>query len=513
MENIVIVSQAFHHLEKCVLLKNKILKDSIIFNFHQDKAKLSSLKRLFNHQYIKHFETPEKIDFNDIQNIKAFVFLSFSPHLSFIKFIYQIRKAGKKIIFFQDNHQFSIHQGSVNSIIFSPHLIVTASESEKKYLIDNELHPRSNIVSEGWLFNRQFDESKSINKDLKEKKLLIVFTAPIEITLGSSETQAKRVDILLWVRKNFSDYQIIIKLHPHEDNYQFMSQIKNLGLSLSILASQSSISQAIESAEIIVSSNESQAPLDVLSQDINKRLLIYFYKKENFIKNKASIYNADLGKSRIQIGEIDSSNKKQICDFYLGLNKNAYREIETHITNLILDNSSSDSDSMLEIYLWLYIYGHKKLILSFLENQQSKRYKNLQCLLLNKDFNLIQLKEDFIENTSRDPLSIILVRYYLSKSDIVKTELDYIVRYFFKESLFQYFFRDLIRLNNLVTYKISDSYFQSNYKNLIENIKYMYISKFKPSKIFFSLLKKIYDLKIFSISSVCFYISDRILRI
>ncbi|MDA9141057.1 hypothetical protein N9O22_03775 [Gammaproteobacteria bacterium] len=513
MENIIIVSQAFHHLEKCISLKNKVLKDSVIYNFHQDKAKLSSLRMIFNQEYIKHFDTPEIIDFDHIQNVKAFVFLSFSPHLSFIKFIYQIRKAGKKIIFFQDNHQFSIHQGSVNSMIFSPHLIVTASESEKKYLIDNGLHSRSTIVCEGWLFKRPFEESKSINKDLKEKKILIVFAAPIEITLGSSETQAKRADILLWISKNFPDYQIIIKLHPHEDNHQFMLHIKNLGLSLSILPSQSSINQAIESAEIIVSSNESQAPLDVLSQDINKRLLIYCYKKENFIKNKTSIYNADIGKSRIQIGEIESSNKKQICDFYLGLNKNAYSEIEKHITNLILDNSSSDFDSMLEIYLWLYIYGHEKLILSFLENQQLKKYKNLKCLLLNKDFNLIQLKEDFVKNTSRDPLSIILVRHYLSKSHIVKTELDYIVKYFFKESLFQYFFRDLIRLNNLVTYKISDSYFQSNYKNLIENIKYMYISKFKPSKIFFSLLQKIYYRKIFSISSVCFYISDRILRI
>ena len=85
---------------------------------HEDKEKLSSLKRSFNQAYIKHFDTPKKIDFKDIKNVKVFVFFSFSPHLSFIEFIYQIRKAGKKIVFIQDNHQFSIHQGSVNSIIF-----------------------------------------------------------------------------------------------------------------------------------------------------------------------------------------------------------------------------------------------------------------------------------------------------------------------------------------------------------------------------------------------------------
>ena len=123
MENYVIVSQAFHHLEKSVSLRNKVFKDSVIFNFHQDKEKLSFLKRSFNQGYIKHFDTPEKIEFDAIKNVKAFIFLSFSPHLSFIEFIYQIRKAGKKIIFFQDNHQFSIHQGTVNSMIFKSDLI------------------------------------------------------------------------------------------------------------------------------------------------------------------------------------------------------------------------------------------------------------------------------------------------------------------------------------------------------------------------------------------------------
>lgn len=513
MEKIVIVSQAFHHLEKSILLKNNVVKDSLIFNFHQDKEKLSSLKRSFNQSYIKHFDTPKKIDFKDIKNVKVFVFFSFSPHLSFIEFIYQIRKAGKKIVFIQDNHQFSIHQGSVNSIIFKSDLIVTASDSEKKYLIDNELHPKSNIVSEGWLFRDIYEGLKITNKNQIEKKILIVFTAPIEITLGSSEMQAYRMDILRWVSRNFRDYQIIVKLHPHEDYRRFESIIKNLAFSISILSSQSSISQAIESAEIIVSSNESQAPLDVISQYINKRLILYFYKKQNFLKNKVSIYDSHLENPKIQIGEIEYSYKKQIKDLYLELNENAYAAIENQIYNLIVNDKSSDSDSIIEIYLWLYIYGQKKLVLSFLEDQQSKKYKNLQNLLLKKDFNLLQLKKDFTENTMRDPLSIILVRHYLSKSHILKTDLDYIVKYFFKESLFQYFFRDLIRLNNLVSFQISNTYFQANYKNLIENIEYMYILKFKFSKIFFNLLKKIYSKKIFLVSSVSFYISDKILRI
>ena len=55
MANVGIVSQAFHHLEKSILLKEKVLKDSVIFNFYQDKEKLSSLKRSFNQEYISKF--------------------------------------------------------------------------------------------------------------------------------------------------------------------------------------------------------------------------------------------------------------------------------------------------------------------------------------------------------------------------------------------------------------------------------------------------------------------------
>ena len=37
MENVIILSQAFHHLEKSILLKEKVLNDSLIFNFHQNQ--------------------------------------------------------------------------------------------------------------------------------------------------------------------------------------------------------------------------------------------------------------------------------------------------------------------------------------------------------------------------------------------------------------------------------------------------------------------------------------------
>ena len=53
MENVIILSQAFHHLEKSILFKEKVLKDSLIFNFVQNQEKLLSLKKSFNQEFIK----------------------------------------------------------------------------------------------------------------------------------------------------------------------------------------------------------------------------------------------------------------------------------------------------------------------------------------------------------------------------------------------------------------------------------------------------------------------------
>ena len=111
---VMIISQAFHHLEKSILLKNTVLKDSVILNFYQDKEKLSSLKGSFNQEYIHHLDTPEKIESDLIKNVKGVLGVSLSPHLSYIKLIDQIRRGGKKIVLIRENHQDSIHQGSVN---------------------------------------------------------------------------------------------------------------------------------------------------------------------------------------------------------------------------------------------------------------------------------------------------------------------------------------------------------------------------------------------------------------
>ena len=131
--NIVIISQALHHLEKSIFIKEKLFKNARILNFYQDKKKLGTHRRNFNKEYIKHYNRFDELDLKDLLKIKIFVFLSFSPTLQLIELIKKIRLNKKHIVLIQDNHQFSVHRGSINSIILRPDLIIAASESEKKY--------------------------------------------------------------------------------------------------------------------------------------------------------------------------------------------------------------------------------------------------------------------------------------------------------------------------------------------------------------------------------------------
>ena len=68
---------------------------------------------------------------------------------------------------------------------------------------------------------------------------------------------------------------------------------------------------------------------------------------------------------------MEYSNKRDIHNLYLDHTENAYEEVKKQILKVTSDDKSYDPNSLLEIYLWLYIYGDKKKpILEFLENQQ-----------------------------------------------------------------------------------------------------------------------------------------------
>ena len=464
----------------------------------------------FESNLIEHYRNFDQLDFRRFREVEIFIFFSFSPTFPLLKIYKKIKESNKKIILIQDNHQFSVHKGSVNSIILRPDLVITASDSERKYLIEN-LGLRNNCISsQGWLFqnNKSISNEKPISLN---KKILIAFAAPPSITPLSEETYLLRKEIILWVTKNFPTCNLLIKLHPHEDQGSFRKFIKRYTLNHILLSSQSPIKEAISGSEIVICSNESQIALDVISTDISKRLIIYRFKKNNFLSNEISAEPKSLFKnSDFEISELGIQEKNNIAENYLSLDHSAEDIIKDRLDKLYLQENNMHAN--VDIFLWLFIYGKNNDLINFLQSNKSDNYRNLHNLILNKSFNLEQLNDDFQDTWIRDPLCIILIRHYLHKKVIDKASVEIITKDFFSIYIFQFFFRDFIRFYNLINAKGLLRLFDKKYHNLVNKIEDLYINKFRPFRIFFSVLKIIYSLKIKILSAFIFRLSDAILR-
>jgi len=510
--NVVIISQAMHHLEKSIFIRERVFKNAKILNFHQNITKLKSIEETFEEDDIEHFASFDQLDFGSLEGIEILIFFSFSPTLPLIEFIKKIREYGKKIVLFQDNHQFSIHKGSFNSAILRPDLIIAASDLEKKFLKENLLFDEEAIISSGWLFQESNEKLESkIDKD-KTKKILIVFSAPFSIALLSDETYTLRKEIIFWAIRNFPDHDLLIKLHPHENSTIFKNFIKKYNINYSLLPSQGSINEAILLGDIIVCSNISQSPLDVISTDIEKRLILYYFKTNNFLLEQDQINDKKSFSTGNPFGiyETKLSQRKKIKEEHLKLDQNVFENIKERITKFPDDINSRHSE--LDILLWLFIYGKSSYITDFLQVHQSKKYKNLCNLILNKEFDLHALSQDFFDPRIKDPLSIIIIRYYLNKKDIKKINIDIISKNFFSTYVFAFFFRDFIRFTNLINAKGLSDALDIRYLELIQKIENFYAFKFIFFKLFFFILRKVYSSKIKFLSLCLFLISDRILR-
>ena len=513
LKKAVIISQALHHLEKSILLKEKVILNAEIINLHANKLKLQSLQNDFNEKFIKHLNNFEEIDIEEFEDCNLCIFFSFSPTLSMVQFIKKIKLAGKKIVLIQDNHQFTVHNGAANSIIFKPDLIITASDAEKVYIDKNMFFEDIKVISNGWLFNKQSKNSQNSKSSDNEKKILIAFSAPSEITLVSNETYESRYKIISWVNKAFPEYSAVVKLHPHEDLTSFNSFFENKELIFSLLPSQTSIKKVIFESQIIVASNESQISLDVICDDIDKKIILYSYKKENFLTDDIEIFSnaPSLNQLNIKIGKLNLNSRKKIRDIHLNCDEHIFFKTARDLSEL--DRSKKDNNSMIDIYLWLYIYGYKTYIIEFLESQKSDRYKNLLDLLKKKKCDFFKLDQQFSSQSTRDPLCIILIRHFLYVKNIEKKDFTFITERFFEEYLVQFFFKDLMRFQNLILSTNLSISMETKYENLLANIEVLYISKFKYFRIFFKLLKKIYALRIKYLNLFILSISDRIFRI
>lgn len=508
--NVLIISQAFHHLEKSIFLKKKIFKEAKILNIYPIISKLRSIKELLGDGDIEHYQSFDDLNFDSFKTVEIFIFFSFSPTLPQIEFVKKIRESKKKIVLIQDNHQFSIHNGVYNSAILEPDLIIAASEAERKFFIEKLHFNKEIVLSYGWLF-------QNINQGLKDKKeaaqkILIVFSAPFNITLNSDETYIIRKKIIDWVVKNFPDYKLLIKIHPHENPKIFQNFMNRLKINFELLSSQSSINEAISLSDIIVCSILSQSPLDAITQDIDKRLILYYLSKTNFLLEQNLLtYEDECSHDQFGIFETSILQRKAIKERHLNLEQGAFEKILGRVSNILVDKKTNNTE--LGAMLWLFIYKKPSYVIDFLKNHKSQKYKNLSNLIFNKEFDLKKLSQDFYNPREKDPLSIIIIRYYLNKKYVSAANIDMISKNFFSVHVFTFFFRDFIRFTNLLNAKALAHCLDPVYLELSQKIENFYVFKLKFFSLFFYVQKKVYAARIRFISMLFFYISDKILRI
>lgn len=512
---VALFSQALHHLEKSILLREKIFQNSKIYNIHQNSQKLSSITSFFSDPFIEHHLSLDNINAKNLLTLEAAVFFSFSPTLEMVSFLQKLRDQKIKIILIQDNHQFSIHLGSVNSALLRADIVIAASQFEEKFLLNNFKSTELKVIYGGWLFKKDFSNKPKIIHAAAEKTILFAFSAPAGIALSANETYSNRIEIMQWIKKKYPHHKPIIKLHPHEDERIFLNFLKNSKLDerkCDFLPTQTMIADSIALSEIIVCSNESQIALDVISFDEKKKLFLYFYKKDNFLINELELVSQknEFSDSDLKIGKLSHEIQDLIASSHLEFNPQVYKDV-SHKIKYLLDSPTEMLDG-LDTMLWLYVYGKERKVIKFLKNYHCQKYNNLLNLLIGKNYNLQKLHEDFNNQYLKDPLSIIILRKFISNNTLSIDDLGYLNTNFLKEYLLQFFFKDSLRLSNYLKAKGINASFASEYKNLINNIEALYISKSIFFKFLFLFLRTIYTLRIGLLSKFFFKFSDFIFK-
>ena len=142
------------------------------------------------------------------------------------------------------------------------------------------------------------------------------------------------------------------------------------------------------------------------------RDFLYYFKNKIFADESLTSEKLFLDDGKeLSVCEINEAKKEKINELYLSLNENSIDFARNKLINLA--NTTIASDSELEILLWLFVYGDKMPLFDYLRSSNLTKHKNLLKIMLNEDFSLEGLNSDFQDPRIKDPLCLILIRYYL----------------------------------------------------------------------------------------------------
>ena len=505
-KKILVICQSHHQLEKGLYIQ-KVIPSTVDVVFINQKLNLSSKVLLENVNSYKSFEPlSSKIDEYD-----KFIFFSMVPSQQLFALIQNIRRAKKIIIAIQETHQLSMHLGVVNNLIFSVDIIFAASDLEKKTL--DQLQPNAKIYSIGWLFQNGYKEFISAlyqPSNLKEitDHALIIFSAPTNITASSKESFRVRKNILHFLNKKYQNLKLIIKLHPLENKSLFKEYARiNCIENISFAEENQSLFSLSKNASVIVTSNETQAFIDLIEDD--REFILYELGKENFISHYF--------RSCLDITEINGvkfysllKHSNNIAGF-----KDLYCKSDGEAINYFLEiiqqqTKAGIHNDKMEIAAWNYVYGLSSDFKKIINCESSALASNLKKIFDSQEtFDLRKLDKALNSLPKRTAITLILLKLFVDNDKIQTSLLKDFTELMFNPHIIQYFAIDSIRFEFYLRNKGLAQCIPFESNSLLDVTKASFSKKSIIMNTLFIIEKSVKDLRSGPIRRFAYYLIDR----
>jgi len=505
-KKILVICQSHHQLEKGLYIQ-KVIPSTVDVVFINQKLNLSSKVLLENVNSYKSFEPlSSKIDEYD-----KFIFFSMVPSQQLFALIQNIRRAKKIIIAIQETHQLSMHLGVVNNLIFSVDIIFAASDLEKKTL--DQLQPNAKIYSIGWLFQNGYKEFISAlyqPSNLKEitNHALIIFSAPTNITTSSKESFRVRKNILHFLNKKYQNLKLIIKLHPLENKSLFKEYARiNCIENISFAEENQSLFSLSKNASVIVTSNETQAFIDLIEDD--REFILYELGKENFISHYF--------RSCLDITEINGvkfysllKHSNNIAGF-----KDLYCKSDGEAINYFLEiiqqqTKAGIHNDKMEIAAWNYVYGLSSDFKKIISCESSALASNLKKIFDSQEtFDLRKLDKALNSLPKRTAITLIMLKLFVANDKIQTSLLKDFTELMFNPHIIQYFAIDSIRFEFYLRNKGLAQCIPFESNSLLDVTKASFSKKSIIMNTLFIIEKSVKDLRSGPIRRFAYYLIDR----
>ena len=505
-KKILVICQSHHQLEKGLYIQ-KVIPSTVDVVFINQKLNLSSKVLLENVNSYKSFEPlSSKIDEYD-----KFIFFSMVPSQQLFALIQNIRRAKKIIIAIQETHQLSMHLGVVNNLIFSVDIIFAASDLEKKTL--DQLQPNAKIYSIGWLFQNGYKEFISAlyqPSNLKEitNHALKIFSAPTNITTSSKESFRVRKNILHFLNKKYQNLKLIIKLHPLENKSLFKEYARiNCIENISFAEENQSLFSLSKNASVIVTSNETQAFIDLIEDD--REFILYELGKENFISHYF--------RSCLDITEINGvkfysllKHSNNIAGF-----KDLYCKSDGEAINYFLEiiqqqTKAGIHNDKMEIAAWNYVYGLSSDFKKIINCESSALASNLKKIFDSQEtFDLRKLDKALNSLPKRTAITLILLKLFVDNDKIQTSLLKDFTELMFNPHIIQYFAIDSIRFEFYLRNKRLAQCIPFESNSLLDVTKASFSKKSIIMNTVFIIEKSVKDLRSGPIRRFAYYLIDR----